>query len=93
LDSRQQECIDIASQRWGACNGDYHVGQLLHEYPVDVVREAIDRHFDKVGPNLRPPLLRATCRGMLADGWTPEVIESAAKPPVSAKPREIIWGP
>jgi hypothetical protein len=74
-------------------NGDSLIGSLLHEYPADLVREAIDRHFDKVGPALRMSLLRGTCRGMLADGWKPEVIEIVAEPSVDAKPREIIWGP
>ncbi len=91
--SRHQECIDIAAQRWGACNGDYHVGGLLSEYSTELVREAIDRHFDKVGPRLKPALLRATCKGMLADGWKPEVTEPVTKPVADAKPREIIWGP
>jgi uncharacterized protein YdaU (DUF1376 family) len=92
-DSRHQEVINLAVQRWGACNGDYIVGDLLRAYPVELVKEAIDRHWDKVGPKLRPSLLRGTCRGMKSDGWQPEVVEPDVEPAADAKPREIIWGP
>jgi hypothetical protein len=75
--SREQEVVDLAAARWGACNGDFIVGDLLRTcsglpYSAELVMEAIDRHFDKVGPTIRPALLRATVRGMVADGWTPE---------------------
>ena len=70
-DSRQQEVMELARERWGASNGDYFVGDLLKTHTADLVMEAIDRHWNKVGPAIRPPLLAATCRGMQADGWTP----------------------
>ena len=83
---RQQECIDLAAQRWGASNGDCQVGDLLRVYTPELVMEAMDRHFAKVGASIRPPLLIATCRGLFNDGWTsgsngkPEtVVKSAAK--------------
>ncbi|MGO9920972.1 MAG: hypothetical protein ACLQIB_40575, partial [Isosphaeraceae bacterium] len=63
--------VALATQRWGASNGDCMIGDLLRAYPVELVRAAIDRHWDKVGARIRPALLRATCQGMLADGWTP----------------------
>jgi hypothetical protein len=71
-DPHQQEVINLATQRWGACNGDYFVGDLLGAYPPELVRVAMDRHWDKVGPGLRPALLRSTCQGMLVDGWKPD---------------------
>jgi hypothetical protein len=80
-DSRQQEVIDLATQRWGACNGDSVVGDLLRLYPAELVMEAIDRHWAKVGPGLRPAYLIATCRGMFDDGWKPE---SENRQPVTA---------
>jgi len=70
-DSRQEEVVALATQRWGSSNGDCMIGDLLRAYPVELVKAAVDRHWDKVGPNIRPALLRATCQGMLADGWTP----------------------
>ncbi len=69
FDSRQQEVLDLATQRWGSSNGDCIVGDLLRIYPPELVMEAMDRHFDKVGPAIRPALLRAACQGMLSDGW------------------------
>ena len=93
-DSHQKECIDLAAQRWGASNGDYHIGDLLRTYTAELVMEAMDRHFAKVGPAIRPALLIATCRGMLADGWKPE---TSGKPPAGvktgAKSYGIIPGP
>ena len=93
MDSRKQEVVALATQLWGAEKSKHLVERLLREYEVDLVTEAIDRHFDKVGKNLKPALLRGTCRGMLADGWEPEVVEPVIEPILVTKPREIIWGP
>jgi len=71
-DDKQRQVIDLATSRWGASNGDFIVGDLLRGYWAELVMEAIDRHFAKVGPAIKPALLMATCRGMLADGWKPE---------------------
>ena len=87
-DPAQQEVIDLAGQRWGASNGDCIVGDLLRTYSAELVMEAIDRHWSKVGPALRPALLMATCRGMLADGWQAEKSNS----PVGVKPTAKIYG-
>ncbi len=92
-DSRKLEVVALATQLWGADKSTHIVERLLREYEVDLVTEAIDRHFDKVGKNLRPALLRGTCKGMLADGWEPEVVEHVIEPASATKPREIIWGP
>ncbi len=92
-DSRKLEVIALATQLWGADKSTHIVERLLRDYEVDLVTEAIDRHFDKVGKNLKPALLRGTCKGMLADGWEPEVIEPVIEPASTTKPREIIWGP
>ena len=70
--SLQQECIDIATRRWGASNGDSCVGDLLHSYEANLVREAIDRHWSKVGHAFHLARLIGTCRSMLANGWKPE---------------------
>jgi hypothetical protein len=72
LNSLQNECISVAASRWGASNGDSAVGDLLRSYEADLVREAIDRHWAKVGPALNRALLIGTCRGMLAAGWKRE---------------------
>ena len=95
-DSRQQECIDLATQRWGACNGDYVVGDLLRTFTPEVVMAAIDRHWDKVGPSLRPALLRATCEGLFNDAKAKQ--ESNGKPALNgnghvAKTYGVIPGP
>jgi Helix-turn-helix domain len=81
-DARQQEVIDLATQRWGACNGDFIVGDLLRTYTAEIVMAAIDRHWDKVGPGLRPSLLRATCEGLFNDSRQPrtENRQPATKP-------------
>jgi len=95
FNSRQQEVIDLATARWGASNGDSIVGDLLRVYSPELVMEAIDRHFAKVGASIKPALLMATCRGMLADGWTPEAGNSKPLTVVKtgAKTYGIIPGP
>jgi hypothetical protein len=92
-DPRQQECIDLAIQRWGASNGDCIIGDLLRAYPAELVKAAIDRHFDKVGPGLRPALLRATCEGMLSDGWKPDPEKPPPGPKSGPKTYGVMHGP
>ena len=92
-DSQQQEVIELATQRWGSSNGDYFVGDLLRTYSAELVMEAIDRHWDKVGPGIRPPLLRATCVGMFADGWKPETGKPSPDVKSGAKTYGILPGP
>jgi hypothetical protein len=67
----QKEIIEIATQRWGASNGDSVVNDLLRDYEADLLREAIDRHWDQVGKALHPARLRAYCKTLLANGWKP----------------------
>ena len=52
------ELIAIAARRWGASSGDSVIGDLLHTYPPEWVRVAMDRAWDKHGAHLRPAYLR-----------------------------------
>ena len=57
---------------------------------------AINRHWDKVGPSLRPALLRATCEGLFNDAKAKQ--ESNGKPALNgnghvAKTYGVIPGP
>ena len=66
-DDRQQQCVDLATRRWGASNGDVIVGDLLRSYSAEIVMESIDQHWDKVGQAIAPALLRSTCKGKHED--------------------------
>lgn len=64
-----QRAIALATERWGASNGDSTVGDLLRTYEPDLVIEAMNRHWDKQGAKIKPALLRGACEGMFNDGW------------------------
>ena len=73
IDASHAPVIALALERWGASSGDSTVLDLLRDYPPDLVRAAMDRHWDAVGQAIKPALLRGVCRGMLEDGWPPKV--------------------
>jgi hypothetical protein len=81
-----ENCIEIATRRWGDRNGDSIVGELLHEYPSHWVRAAIDRAWDKQQHNMSPRYLRGILQGYMAEGGPPKGRDSA--PPAPAAPVE-----
>ncbi len=63
----QQQCIEQATTKWGASNGDIFVGELLGIFHEDVVMEAMDAYWDKNGRDFRPRLLRGFCQTAFKD--------------------------
>jgi len=78
--------LDRATDRWGACNGDVVIGDLLRDYPARLVGEACDRHFGQVKASLHPGRLRGLCRTMFESGrWEEEERSPAIVPMVAEK--------
>jgi len=67
----EEEVIKIATERWGANQGDYLVGQFLREYPASWVRSAIDVVFDQKSGRLDLSFLRGVLRRYAREGAPP----------------------
>jgi hypothetical protein len=79
--------LKMASERWGASNGDKAVGDLLREFPPAWVKKACDAAWDKFGDVFKPAYIRGTCQGYWREGG-PKVAEnghSHAEPEISLK--------
>jgi hypothetical protein len=75
------QCIEIATRRWGDKNGDSVVGDLLRDYDPAWVRIAIDKEWDKHRHDLRPAYLRSILQGFQKEGGPPKGRDS---PPTAA---------
>ena len=89
LDPISKKCIDVAAQRWGACNGDSVIGDLLREFDPSWVHAAMDKEWDKHGAKLNPPYLRAILQGFQREGGPPKPKhENNGKTAVQQRPEE-----
>lgn len=70
-DPVSRECIEVATRRWGACNGDSVIGELLREYKPAWVRTAMDREWDVHKQQLNCKYLRGILQGYMATGGPP----------------------
>lgn len=84
-----QRVLKIATERWGDKDGDRVVGDLLKEYDPAWVKVAIDKAWDKLGQDLRPPYIRSILQGFQRDGGPPKSVVSAAAASVKPKPEEV----
>ncbi len=81
----QEAVLAVGVERWGASCGDAVVADLLRDFTPDLVRAAMDRHWDNVGEAIKPALLRGICRGIWNDGWPPKV-KLKSSPKARAEP-------
>ncbi len=70
LTPHQQECINQATEKWGASNGDMYIGEMLKVYHEDIVMECMDKYWDKHGQQFKPALFRGYCKTALNDQLT-----------------------
>jgi hypothetical protein len=82
------QCIALATERWGANNGDTVIGDLLRTFPPAVVRYAMDREFDKHGPRLTPAYLRSICQDVNTNGIPKKPGEDHGKTATQFRPEE-----
>lgn len=72
LDPAQQECIRIATERWGASSGDAIVGDFLRDYPAAWVRIAMDLEWDAHGKAIAPRYMRGILQRFQRQGGPDE---------------------
>ena len=88
-DPISRECIRIAAERWGACNGDSVIGDFLRRHKPEYVRYAIDREWDKHGTRIQPAYLRSILQGIEDAGGLPKKPgEDRGRTAVQQRPEE-----
>lgn len=89
-DPVSKQCLQLALDRWGACNGDSVIGDLLRTFTPKVVRYAMDRMWDKHGDRLNPAYIRSICRGVDEDGIPVKPGENNGKTAVQQRPEDTV---
>ncbi len=90
MDPISKECLQLATERWGASNGDAIIGDLLRTFPPKVVRFAMDREWDKHGAAIRASYIRTICREVDAEGIPKKPGEDRGKTAVQQRPQDTV---